>query len=187
MWRVALAFDESLFRFINIGWASPALDRIMSVVSDKYLWLVIGVLAAIALFLKFKSRMNTVLLVLLIALALTDSITYQILKPAFSRMRPCKQLTEIHLVPEYCGGDYGFPSNHAANGMAVTTVLTFMLSRSTAAIALGLTLLVGLSRVYLGVHFPGDVVGGYLVGALVATVVVFVFQILQKKRRQAVI
>lgn len=183
MWPIVQAFDESLFRLINIGWSSPALDQIMSLVSDKHLWLVIGTLASLVLFLKFKTRMKTVLPVVVMALAITDSVTFQILKPAFSRMRPCKQLTEIHLVPEYCGSDYGFPSNHAANGMAVTTVLTFMWSRASAATALGITLLVGLSRVYLGVHFPGDVVGGYLVGIFVATIVVFVFKIVQKKIR----
>lgn len=182
MWPHLQAFDESLFRTINVGWASSSLDRVMSVLSDKYTWLVIGLILGLLVLLRFRARLKSVLPVLVISLAVTDSVTYQLLKPAFGRIRPCKQLTEIHLVPEYCGSDHGFPSNHAANGMAITTVLAFLWSKPAAVTALVMTFVVGLSRVYLGVHFPGDVIGGYLVGALISTSVVYLYRFFRKRR-----
>ena len=101
-----------------------------------------------------------------LTIGLSDFMTYQVLKPTFARDRPCRQFQDIHLVPEFCGGDQGFPSNHAANGMAVTVLLALNSNAWVALTALLLTTLIGISRVYLGVHFPGDVLAGFLCGAL---------------------
>jgi undecaprenyl-diphosphatase len=105
-----------------------------------------------------------------IAIGTTDAMTYQVLKPSFDRLRPCYLEPEAtRLVVESCGSDLGFPSNHAANAMAAAVAGALTWRRRRLNIFLfGTASLVGLSRIYLGVHFPGDVLGGFVVGALIS-------------------
>ena len=159
--------DKSLFHALNGFMASPVMDQLMELTSNRWTWGLLG--AAAVAFALFRRRVRLVSLCVMIALtcAVVDSVTYQILKPAFARERPCHQLQDVRLVQDRCGGDFGFPSNHAANGMAVTVVVGLTIRRRRP-ILIGLigTFLTGFSRVYLGVHFPGDVLAGFIVGGL---------------------
>ena len=158
--------DVELFRLINSGLATSRLDGAMIFLSSKYTWLA---LAAGVIFFAVWRRSRRLLYfcaATMVTIGLVDFVTYHFLKAAFARERPCRQFQDEHLLQQWCGGDYGFPSNHAANGMALTVLTAFVFGRRAALGALALTLLVGFSRVYVGVHFPGDVLGGFAFGAL---------------------
>ena len=117
---------------------------------------------------------KTVLLIMIgfgIAVGLSDFICSGVLKPLVCRYRPTHEpaLDPLHLVSNYIGGRYGFCSSHAANTMCVATLFS-LLYRNKIATA-GLMIWVALncySRMYLGVHYPSDIIAGLLIGALLA-------------------
>lgn len=163
-----IALDTELFRAVNHGLGSVALDGFMLFVTDRFTWIGVAIVA-VSLALLRRSRRTLVFFAGLgLTLGAVDLVTYQVLKPAFERLRPCYKLTDVRLVQDRCGSDYGFPSNHAANGMATAALVALTYRHRSAWIAIGLAGLVGLSRVYVGVHFPGDVVAGFVVGGLAA-------------------
>jgi len=161
------ALDEVLFHMINSGLAQSWLDAPMMFISSKYTWVAFAVVVSVAGILSWRGRLLSLFLLLGITVGVTDLVTYQVVKPFVGRERPCRQLSELRMVPIWCGGDYGMPSNHAANGMAVTVILALNAPPLAAGLALALMLITGFSRVYLGVHFPGDVLAGIMFGALV--------------------
>ena len=167
-----LAADVAVFRWINEGLGTRFLDDVMLAVSSRWTWVIIGVVVAAILI--WRQRLGVIRFVVVcgITMGLADFVTYQIIKPAFSRPRPCYALSAVRLVQDGCGGDYGFPSNHAANAMAGAIVLAIYASRRFRPLFFGAAVLVGLSRIYIGVHYPLDVLGGYAVGAFLAAVVI---------------
>lgn len=97
------------------------------------------------------------------AVGIADAIGAQ-LKHLVERLRPCVTLSDVHLLGD-CGRLFGFPSNHAINTAAMAAFLHALYPR-TGWISWPIVALVGLARVYTGVHYPGDVMGGWLVGAI---------------------
>ncbi len=129
-----------------------------------------GVVLVVALRTK-NERMLRVFLASLIALGVTDLISFEIVKPIFARERPCWLLPDVLLFSGRCGGSYGFTSNHAANAFAVWTIVarSFGIRSIPAQLVLTLATAVSLSRVYLGVHFVADIIGGAVLGVAVAS------------------
>ncbi len=168
-------FDLSLFRAINGSSGFELLDHLMLFFSNRNVWLVVSVVLLAIAFVKKNSRLKRFFLFMTIAVGVTDMFCYEVLKPGFKRLRPCHGLEQVNLVQPGCGSEYGFPSNHGANSMAtlVTVVLLVGTSASSGmlfgALAV-LVLVVGFSRIYLGVHYPMDVAFGYLVGGVIALV-----------------
>jgi len=175
-----LNLDTQLFYAINPLSKIPVLDTIMEWLSDGRLWWgVAGVLIGFAI-AKKRKRLFAFVVLLFISLGISDSVTYYVLKPAFNRMRPCYTVSQYRVFAKGCGSRQGFPSNHAANGMAVA-ILALLFFRNRFAVATFITaLFVGLSRVYLGVHYPGDVLFGFVVGAIVG-MSTYVAYLLSKK------
>ncbi len=161
-----LALDEKLFLLINRHMVSPVLDFLMPIFSAKDGWIPIIVAVLVAFIFFDKKRGLVAAFAVLIAFGITDPLCSQILKPLIGRIRPCYALGEAVRLLWGCGGKFSFPSNHAANSAAVVAAMGFFY-RKTLWIGIPVAFVVGFSRVYLGVHYPGDVVGGWIIGAAV--------------------
>ena len=162
---------------INRLSGNPLFDSAMIVVSSAWLWIVVGILAAALLILKRNTAVLTIMLMGLTALSCADYISFEVVKQMVRRERPCWE-GHVSWVMHTCGGSYGFTSNHAANAAAVVTML--WLYRTTVTpklvrVGIFLAALVGFSRVYLGVHYLGDVLGGFVLGAILAVLIKFLF------------
>lgn len=156
------SWDRTLFYAINRGTENGAFDLVMPVVTSfgnfKYL------LAGIAVFLFFNSaKTRSVAILIGIAILLSDQTGNQI-KHLIERPRPCKELLDAHLLGG-CSGSFAFPSNHSANMFSAALVLSWKYRRLTA-LFLFAAFLVAFSRVYVGVHYPFDVIGGAMLGLL---------------------
>lgn len=154
------SWDQALFFAVNRGTENRAFDILMPFITSfgnfKYL---LAALLAFMLFYNGKTR--AVAIVAVVAIILSDQ-TGNILKDLIERPRPCRVLHDVHLLVG-CSGSGSFPSNHSANCFAVALTI-FMKYRKTTAWAFAIAALVAFSRVYVGVHYPFDVIGGALLG-----------------------
>lgn len=149
---------------------SPVCDTIMWYVSDRWIWLPLYLILAIMVYNK-SSITRCVLCFLMIAIMvfITDQLCASIIRPLVCRMRPSNPDNPLslvlHLVNGYHGGRYGFPSCHAANTFALAIFLSMYFKNKWLTIfIISWSLLVSYSRMYLGVHYPGDIIGGFVIG-----------------------
>lgn len=164
-----LSFDSALFRLVNLNQWPPWLDEVMLFISAKAPWLTVGGAFLLFVLWQRKRQLYGMLLLLIASISMADLVTYQLLKPGFQRLRPCYQEPDVRLLTPSCGSDYGFPSNHAANSAAIATIVTLSSRKLLlSGVAIVAALLVGFSRTYLGVHYPLDIVSGYVVGAMLS-------------------
>ena len=120
--------------------------------------------------IKEKKKALGIIGLVLIAVALSDLIAYRILKPLFGRLRPCHPEFYIESGRFLIGmkTSFSFPSNHAMNMFTAATVLSYFYKKY-AGYFFGFAVLIGFSRIYVGVHYPLDIVGGALFGILLGT------------------
>lgn len=161
--------DLQLFRFINIDCANVVTDLLMpQITSDWNLRIGYAAVMVILLWNGPKERRWQVVASIL-TLAASDLIASSVLKPLFDRQRPCQTLSDIHLLVN-CGAGLSMPSSHAANAFA-----QFAFWRSKAVkwqwYLFAIAFLVSLSRVFVGVHYPADVLVGAILGFLVGSVI----------------
>lgn len=163
--------DRTVSIFLN-HWLSPHLDTLMIFWSWKWTWIPLyGLLIFLLFRVQGRKQFLFSLLMLGLAVFLSDQTASTLFKPYFQRLRPCHDaslLPELRL-PDGCGGMYGFASSHAANSMAVA-VFFLLLPTGIRNFRLGLALLFwscmnGWSRIYLGMHFAGDILCGFAIGA----------------------
>jgi undecaprenyl-diphosphatase len=175
--------DKALFAQLN-GIHSDFFDAVMKFISGKFEWIPLYVLILAWIIYKFRWKSLLVLASIALLIVLSDQLAVQI-KLAVERLRPCKEpdiRLWVHLVDGHCGGMYGFVSNHAANSfaLAVFTALLFQ-NRYYTWFIVAWAAIVSYSRIYLGVHYPGDVICGAILGILLAFIVYRLYSFAEKR------
>ncbi len=165
--------DRDLFIFLN-GLHQESLDAFMLAATDTKFWLPVHLFFIYMLFRKLDNRAWLALVFVGLAVLMSDQLTSSLLKPLTERLRPSHDPAfegTIHLVRNhtgnfYRGGKFGFPSSHAANAFAVAMMLWLLIGRQFrwTMLTFAVAALVGYTRIYLGVHYPGDVMVGALLG-----------------------
>lgn len=174
-----LQADQSLFLRLN-GYHDPFWDNLMVAFTYKFTWIPLYLVLVYSLISRFKAQAVGYLLCMIAVVALSDQIASGIFKPYFMRLRPCHDpfIGSLVHVLGGCGGQYGFVSSHAATGFGIATSFNLLLQyKSKSALWLFCWALVySYSRVYVGVHYPLDILVGALVGVFVAIFVTGIYR-----------
>ncbi|MEI7596582.1 MAG: phosphatase PAP2 family protein [Bacteroidota bacterium] len=178
-------FDKSLFIFLN-GLHLDFLDPVMFAISGTWLWIPLYIFIIYTLSKYYRKETWWILLAIAITVILSDQTSVHLFKNVFQRLRPCQNSEFdliIHLYKGKCGGLYGFVSSHAANTASVATLLFLFFCKNWKwGIALFLyAAITSYSRIYLGVHYPADVIGGALLGIFCGILVYQFYQLIKKK------
>ncbi len=161
-----LGIDYWLFQQLNQGFGHPVLDVAFVWMTNPLPWLIAAAVGAGWLVWKYRKIGALFVLVVALGIGATDVLNSRVMKLWFQRERPCWRWEHVRLLVP-CGKGYAFPSSHAANAFCAATLLAWGVRRWqwmwwTCAI------LIAVSRVYCGVHFPADVVAGALEGSSIA-------------------
>jgi len=165
-----LELDKDLLLFFN-GFHAAWLDPVMLLATKTIFWLPLYLFLTYLIFKTKKWNGIYYLLGVALCIALTDQVTSGFMKPFFARLRPSHEPSLeglVHIVNNYRGGLYGFASGHAANtfGVAMLVYLLFRKHYAWMGLIFIWAALMSYTRIYLGVHYPGDILTGTLVGLL---------------------
>jgi len=180
-------FDTELFLAIN-GKHSAFFDTIMYWASDKLFWFPFYAVLLVFLVRIYKKFAIYVLLAITVTITLCDQTASGLLKNLVKRLRPSHEPTLVQLVrlsEAGPGGNYGFVSSHSANAFGLVTFLFFLLPAKynwLKIVLLFWALLVSYSRIYNGVHYPFDILGGALVGVLSGSLIWIIFRAIFKNK-----
>jgi undecaprenyl-diphosphatase len=175
--------DKWLFFLINSYLTHPVLDMIMTFVTNKNNWVIPILIIWLGLMIFGGKRGMIAGILLLLSVAIADYSAAQWIKPLVGRLRPCYDLDGVRLLVK-CGGKWSFPSNHAANISAAMIILGIFYRRWRWEFV-AITLLVSYSRIYVGVHYPGDVIGGIIWGVFVSLIIFLIWRLFAEREKKA--
>lgn len=179
--------DADLFIFIN-SHHNNFFDFIMYWASDKLIWIPFYIALALILLKHYNKQFFFMIFFIGILIATSDQLSV-LIKDFVQRLRPSHEpalQNMVHLVRNYSGGDFGFVSSHAANSFALITFLHLVCDekmRWLKFVMVPWAVLVSYSRVYLGVHYPLDVLAGWFLGILLGILIYYFYLLVAQSKR----
>jgi membrane-associated phospholipid phosphatase len=164
--ELLLSLDRYFFELIHFSWQNDWLDGLMPIVRNKWTWFPLYLALAIYWIKINRTAGLIALLCFGLSVGLADVTSSRLVKKQVKRERPCRVYKEIRGLVS-CGGGYSFTSSHATNHAAMATFVFLLVGSRWGRWKWLLALwagLIGLAQVYVGVHFPADVIGGFLLG-----------------------
>jgi len=164
------SIDESLFLFLN-SYHSLFFDRLMWLFSNKFFWAPLYAWFLWILYKKYPRQYWTVLVTIVLMIIVSDQFC-NLAKYSVMRLRPSQEphlRAMVHIVNNYRGGMYSFYSGHASNAFAVAFFMITIVAgirKYIIPVSIAYAMLTAYSRIYLGVHYPGDIAAGIIMGTL---------------------
>ncbi len=164
--------DQEIFSFINGTLKNDFLDWLMPILRNKLTWVPLYVVAFISLLFKFKKLGLIITLGAIITFGISDFTSSQLVKKTIERLRPCNDpdfREEVNLLV-HCGSGYSFTSSHATNHFAIAFFFITLLGKKYKSLKWTLTIWaasIAIAQVYVGVHYPFDILCGALLGTLI--------------------
>jgi len=167
-----LHLDRHLFYFINHDLANPFFDLVMPYLRNPKLWIPLYLLIIVFCLWKFKKQGILIIVLVALSAGFADFTSASIIKPLVKRVRPCRDpvVSKTDIVRISCGTGYSFPSTHATDHFAVAFFLILLFHKRWHPIWFWAILWAGtisFAQVYVGVHYPIDVIGGAFYGMFV--------------------
>jgi undecaprenyl-diphosphatase len=183
-----LSIDFAILYFFNVTLSSPWLDSVMIYITDLPHWFPIYFFFACYLIAKYKWRGVRIVVACALVVGLADLLTYRILKELIARPRPCSLVNDpsgmyswIHL-PYGARAGFSFPSSHAVNNFTGTIFLFLLLRKDKILLWLFVpAIIIPLSRVYLGLHYPSDIIAGAIIGSAFGWGCAKIYQLIERK------
>ncbi len=181
MMDILQAIDVSLLRFLNDGLANPVFDLLMPFLTDLNKQKIVLVLVAVIILwmlVKGDRSVRWAAVLLIVTIAVSDQLSSSVIKHWFERPRPCHMLANVRLLVD-CGSGFSFPSSHAVNNFAGALVLAWFIPRGVWWF-FGFAAVVAFSRIYVGVHYTLDILGGAVIGLACGGAVLVLFNALDR-------
>lgn len=181
-----IALDKEWFALINQGMSNPFFDWLLPILRNMFTWTPLYLFIIIFTIKNYKKEGVAMIIALLINFGISDWVSSSLIKDSVQRIRPCNdiELREDVIVRVRCGSGYSFTSSHATNHVALAVMLSILFYRRWKHIvwlSLIWALSIGFSQIYVGVHYPGDVLVGTLIGATIGLINGYIFTLLRRK------
>lgn len=174
------SIDLFLFNFINHSLANPVFDFFFPLITVEKNWFILYLVLFYFLLFKNGKKGVVAFTVMIITFAITDYLNGSIIKELVGRIRPCADLPDVRLLIP-CGAGKSFPSSHAVNTFAAVFVFS-RFYREYKYHLFTIASLVAFSRVYVGVHYPSDIIAGTIIGIVMAYILMILYKIIDKKK-----
>lgn len=167
--------DQNIFFFVNKDLSNPVFDMIMPLLRNRFFWTPLYLFLTIFFVRNYQKRGWIIIIGMALTFGVTDYFSSSIIKPAVERIRPCNDPTlkaqvNIRIA---CGTGFSFPSSHAANHFALAIFLITIFYdkwRMIMPLAILWAFSISFAQVYVGVHYPGDILFGAIVGSMIGYV-----------------
>ena len=173
--------DNSIFYWINHNLSNVFFDYFLVFIRNKYVWLPLYLFLISFLIINFKNRGLLILAFVFLTVGISDFISSSVIKPSVERVRPCNDIRlESKIISRVkCGHGYSFPSSHATNHFALGVFFFLIfasINKKLASLFILWASLISFAQIYVGVHYPFDVLAGSILGTLTGYLMFRVFR-----------
>jgi undecaprenyl-diphosphatase len=181
LWHRLDGWDKWLFMKLNSQWTNPVFDVVLPFLRNSVFWAPLYIFILVFITVNYGKKGLWWSLIFLCTVAVSDLIGARVLKELFHRARPCQDpafAVYVRLLLKQCSGSYSFVSNHAANHFGIASFMFFTFRgvfKQWMYLAFLWAFFIAYAQVYVGVHYPLDVLGGAILGVAAGSLSAWVF------------